>query len=130
MNYIVLMGRITTDPELRSTQNGTEVVSLTLAVDRSGKDAGTDFINIVAWKQTAVFITRYFKKGSLIAIEGALQTRSYTDRDGNKRTVCEVVVSRTHFTGEKTAQKQTDREEQVNIEDIPLEPSNEEDLPF
>lgn len=105
LNMVVIMGRITADPELRTTQSGLSVTSFSVAVDRGYvKDGGerqTDFINCVAWRQNADFITRYFSKGSMIAITGSLQQRSYTDKDGNKRTAYEVIVDRASFCGSK-----------------------------
>ena len=100
------MGRLTRDPELRHTQQGTPVTSFTIAVDRafSGKDGGekqTDFIDIVSWKQTAEFVVKYFTKGQLIAVEGRLQIRDWTDKDGNKRRNAEVVTEQVHFTGDR-----------------------------
>ena len=105
VNSVVLMGRLTADPELKTTPSGVSVTSFSIAVDRSyakqGEDRATDFINIVAWRQSAEFITRFFRKGSMIAVEGSIQTRNYTDKDGNKRTAFEVVVNRASFCGSK-----------------------------
>jgi single-strand DNA-binding protein len=104
------MGRLTRDPELRHTQNGTSVTSFTLAVDRrfvsrgEGGERGerqTDFIDVVAWRQTAEFVTRYFTKGQLCAVSGSLQIRDYTDKEGNKRRSAEVVAENIYFTGDK-----------------------------
>ena len=97
INVVVLMGRLVADPELKQTQNGTSVCSFRIAVDRNvaNKQTGerqADFINITAWRQTAEFVCKYFRKGSMIAIEGSLQTRGYTDKDGNNRTAYDVVV--------------------------------------
>lgn len=101
LNVVCLQGRLTADPIMRSTQNGTAVCSFTVAVDRVGKDAGTDFINCVAWKGSAEFVSRYFTKGKEIVVNGHLQTRSYEDKNGNKRTATEVVCSNVFFTGSK-----------------------------
>ena len=105
LNKVVLMGRLTADPELKQTANGIPVLSFSIAVDRSyaarGTERQTDFINIVAWRQTAEFISRYFTKGQMIALEGSIQTRSYEDRQGNRRTAFEVVVDQAHFCGSK-----------------------------
>jgi len=100
------MGRLTKTPELRHTQSGTPVTSFTIAVDRafSGKDGNekqTDFIDIVSWKQTAEFVVKYFTKGQLIAVEGRLQIRDWTDKDGNKRRNAEVVAENVYFTGDR-----------------------------
>ena len=105
INNVTLMGRLTADPELRTTTTGRNVTSFSIAVDRSfaraGEDRQTDFINIVAWQQQADFVCRYFKKGSMIALTGSLQTRSYEDKSGNKRTAYEVVAREFSFCGSK-----------------------------
>lgn len=105
MNICILMGRLTAAPELRSTQSGTSVLQFTLAVDRDyqkqGEERQADFIYCVAWRQTAEFISRYFGKGAMIAVEGSIQTRNYEDKQGNKRTATELIVNKAHFTGEK-----------------------------
>ena len=102
LNRIILMGRLTRDPELRHTQTGTPVASFSLAVDRDFKDRNTgekttDFIDIVAWRQTAEFVSRYFTKGRMAVVEGRLQLRDWTDRDGNKRRSAEVVADNVYF---------------------------------
>jgi len=106
MNQIVLMGRLTRDPELRHTQNGTSVASFSLAVDRrfTPKDGGerqTDFIDVVAWQQTGEFVSKYFTKGQMAAVTGRLQIRDWTDKDGNKRKTAEVVAENVYFTESK-----------------------------
>lgn len=106
LNHVTIMGRLTRDPELRHTQSGTAVTSFTLAVDRDFKDknsgeTATDFIDIVAWRQTAEFVSRYFHKGRMAVVDGRLQTRSYQDRDGNKRTAVEVVSDHVYFGDSK-----------------------------
>lgn len=103
-NLVVLTGRLTADPELKITPNGVPVTSFSIAVNRNyraGEEQQTDFINIVAWRQRAEFITKYFNKGSLIGIEGSIQTRRYTDKNGNNRTAFEVVVNNAHFVESK-----------------------------
>ena len=106
-NGVHIMGRITRDLELRHTQSGTAVCQFCVAVTRSFKDANgeyqSDFIDCVAWRNSAEFITKYFSKGALIALDGELQTRNYTDKDGNKRKATELLVSSAAFTGEKRA---------------------------
>ena len=102
LNHIVIMGRLTRDPELRYTQSQVPVASFTVAVDRdfSGRDGGerqTDFINCSAWRSTAEFISKYFHKGSMIVVSGRLQIRSYQDRDGNNRTAAEIVADNVYF---------------------------------
>lgn len=105
MNVAILMGRLTADPELRKTQNGISVTSFSLAVDRTFKtstgERETDFINVVAWRQTAEFCANYFRKGQLVAIEGSIQVRKYIDKDGNNRTAVEVVANQAHFAEKK-----------------------------
>lgn len=104
LNACILMGRLTADPELRTTQTGKSVASFSLAVDRDFQQAGekqADFISVVAWGKTAEFIDKYFRKGRMIAIQGRIQTRTYTDKDGNKRKAVEVVADKVSFTGEK-----------------------------
>ncbi len=105
LNCAVLMGRLVADPELRTTPNGISVTSFCIAVDRNfvrqGEERQTDFINIVAWRQTADFVTRYFHKGSMIAVQGSIQTRNYEDKQGNKRTAVEVVADNVSFCGSK-----------------------------
>lgn len=96
-NKCILQGRLTADPELKMTQSGVPVTSFSLAVDRRVKDSPCDFIPIVAWRQTAEFICKYFKKGQAILVCGELQTRSWTDNNGQKRTTTEVVASEATF---------------------------------
>lgn len=104
-NKVILMGRIVNDLELKSTPAGVSVLSFRIAADRKyqikGEEKKTDFINIVAWRNEAEFISRYFSKGRMILIEGELQTRSYTDKNGNTAYVTEIIVERSTFTGEK-----------------------------
>jgi single-strand DNA-binding protein len=105
LNVSVLMGRLVADPELRQTPNGVSVTSFTLAVDRSyvkqGQERQTDFIDIVTWRSTAEFACKYFRKGQLVAVQGSIQTRSYTDKDGNKRKAVEIVADHVHFAESK-----------------------------
>ena len=107
LNRTILMGRLTADPELKKTPNGVSVTSFTLAVQRNYQKEQTDFIPIVAWRQTADFICQYFRKGQLIALEGSVQTRSYTDKNGNKRTAFEVVAEHVYFAESKKEGAQT-----------------------
>ena len=106
LNVVALLGRLVSDPELKHTPNDVAVTSFTIAVDRSYAKAGTerqtDFIEVVAWRGTAEFICRYFEKGQLIAVHGSIQTRSYTDKEGNKRKVVEVLASNVSFAGSKS----------------------------
>ena len=106
LNRIIIMGRLARDPELRRTQTGTPVASFRLAVDRDFKDKttgerSTDWIDVVAWRQTAEFVSRYFTKGRMAVVEGRLQMRDWTDKDGNKRTSAEVVADNVYFGDSK-----------------------------
>lgn len=105
LNKIILMGRLTRDPELRRTQQGTAVASFSLAGDRDYKAKGaekeTDFIDIVAWRNTAEFVSKYFSKGRMAVVEGRLQVRSYTDKEGNNRRAAEVVADNIYFGDSK-----------------------------
>lgn len=105
LNSVIIMGRLTADPELRTTTSGLSVTSFTVAVDRnykSGDERQTDFINCVAWRATADFVTRYFRKGQMIAVQGSLQVRNYEDKNGNKRTAYDVVADNVSFCGSKS----------------------------
>lgn len=101
LNHITIMGRLVRDPELRSTQSGTSVASFTVAVDRDyqpgGSEKQTDFIECVAWKGTGEFVSKYFRKGSMIVVAGRLQSRKWQDRDGNNRISWEVVADSVYF---------------------------------
>ena len=105
LNNAVIMGRLVADPELRTTGSGISVTSFTVAVDRrfnrQGEDRQADFIDIIAWRQTAEFVCKYFRKGSMIAVQGSIQTRNYEDKQGNKRTAVEVVADNVSFCGSK-----------------------------
>ncbi|MBR3640850.1 MAG: single-stranded DNA-binding protein [Oscillibacter sp.] len=105
LNKIILMGRLTRDPELRRTGSGTAVTSFSLAVDRDFKSQSgekeTDFIDIVAWRNTAEFVSKYFTKGRLAVVEGRLQLRDWTDKEGNKRRSAEVVADNVYFGDSK-----------------------------
>ena len=106
LNHVTIMGRMVRDPELRQLDNGTSVTSFSVAVDRTYVDKTTnerqaDFLNVVAWRQTAEFVCKYFHQGDMIALEGSLQSRKYTDKDGNNRTAIEIVASNISFCGGK-----------------------------
>ena len=109
LNVVALMGRLTHTPELKTTQNGTSVCSFSIAVDRTytpkGEERKADFIDIVAWRQTAEHICKYFQKGSMIAIDGSIQTRSYQDKQGSNHTKVEVLANNVSFCGAKAANK-------------------------
>ena len=106
LNVIAIMGRLSRDPELRQTTTGKSVASFTIACSRGRKDANgkdlVDWIPVVAWEHTAEFVCKYFQKGSLIAIDGRLQSRTYKDRDGNNRTAIETVANNANFAGSKS----------------------------
>lgn len=125
LNTIVLMGRMTRDPELRYTQAQTPVASFTLAVDRDfggkdGNDRQTDFIECVAWRSTAEFISKYFSKGSLAVVAGRLQLRDWTDKDNNKRRSAEVVVENIYFGESKRRESPQEFEEIDDDAELPF----------
>lgn len=139
LNTAILMGRLTKDPELRTTQSGTSVTSFTVAVDRDyvrqGEERQTDFINVVAWRQTAEFVSRYFQKGSMIAVQGSIQTRNYEDKHGNKRTAVEVIADKVSFCGSKAESgNSTPENAKVTASDfIPINTNDsgeDDDFPF
>lgn len=110
LNHITVMGRLVRDPELRHTQSGLPVTSFSIACDRDFKDKATgekvtDFIDIVAWRNTAEFVSRYFTKGRMAVIDGRLQLRDWTDRDGNRRRSAEILANNVHF-GDSRPQNQ------------------------
>ena len=109
LNIVAIMGRLVHDPELKTTQQGTSVCSFRIACDRSytqkGQERQVDFIDVVAWRQSAEFVSKYFQKGSMIAIEGSLQTRQYQDKQGSNRAAVEVLTNHISFAGSKAAEK-------------------------
>ena len=131
VNLVSLMGRMVADAELRATTDGKSVTSFTVAVERdyvkSGEERQTDFINIVAWRNTAEFISRNFHKGDMIAIVGSIQVRNFTDKNGNKRYATEVLAEKVSFCGGK-------KESSPNLSVTPgndfEEVGNDDDLPF
>ena len=118
LNKIVIMGRLTRDPELRRTGSGTAVTSFSLAVDRDFKSQSgekeTDFIDIVAWRSTAEFVSKYFTKGRMAVVEGRLQIRDWTDKAGNKRTTAEVVADNVYFADSKRSESNENQKENFN----------------
>ena len=115
-NIVVLTGRICQPVELKTTPSGISVCTFTIAVDRAykeGEEKQTDFLNVVCWRSTAEFVSKWFKKGSLIGIEGSIQTRKYQDKDGNNRTAFEIVANNVHFVESK-------RSADVNVSADPL----------
>ena len=142
-NLVVLSGRLTADPELKSTQNGLSVCSFSIAVDRpyrKGQERQTDFISICAWRSSAEFVSKYFKKGDMIGIEGSIQTRKYQDKDGNNRTAFEVVANNVQFVESKRSQGNEEGNSLPAPDNDPLNdlkdrlegfvPTDDEDLPF
>ncbi len=105
-NKVIMMGRLVSDPELKTTPQGVNVCSFRIAVDRrftpKGEERKSDFFNVVAWRQQAEFVNRYFSKGRMILVEGEMTTRNYTDKNGNPATWYEIVADRISFTGEKS----------------------------
>ena len=126
LNQVIMMGRLTKDPELRHTQNNTPVTTFTLAVDRESRDGGTDFFVVTAWKGTAENVARYVGKGDMVAVSGSLQTRDWTDKDGKDHTVYEVVAGRVYFTG----QKRREAPKPVAVEGFTDLDALDEDLPY
>lgn len=123
MNRVILMGRLTADPELRQTPQGTAVTSFTIAVDRRIKTENgqqADFITCVAWRKTAEFICRYFQKGRMIAVEGQIQSRSWDTQDGKRQYATEVMVDNVSFTGEKPQTENTDGFTYLPDDDTPF----------
>ena len=118
LNKVVIMGRFTKDPELRRTGSGTAVTSFSLACDRDFKsqsgDKETDFIDVVAWKNTAEFVSKYFSKGRMAVVEGRLQIRDWTDKAGNKRTTAEVVADNVYFADSKRSESNDNQKENFN----------------
>ena len=111
LNRAILIGRLTKDPELRQTPNGTSVCTFTVAVNRpyrADREQQADFIEVVAWKGAAEFVTKYFSKGKMIIVEGSIQTRSYEDRSGNKRKAVEVVANNVQFGEPKRDERSVD----------------------
>ena len=135
LNKVILMGRLTTDPELRTTPKGDEVISFTIAVERSFADANgerrADFINCVAWKGTARFIHGHFEKGKMINVCGSLQVRTWDDAQGQKRYSTEVIVNEANFCGDKTKSDPLDDVVQAVKEGgfVPV-CGNDDDVPF
>lgn len=138
MNKVILIGNLTRDPEKRTTQNGTSVAAFTVAVQRKFKNADggydTDFINCVAWRSTADFVGQYFTKGSKIALTGSLQTRDYTDKNGNKRSTTEVIADDVEFVTKKENATKTENKTSDELDDFlkdwNIKPADDSELPF
>ena len=118
LNKIIIMGRLTRDPELRRTGSGTAVTSFSLACDRDFKllsgEKETDFIEVVAWKNTAEFVSKYFSKGRMSVVEGRLHIREWTDKDGGKRRSAEVVAENVYFADSKRSESNDNQKENLN----------------
>ena len=118
LNKVVLMGRLTKDPELRRTGSGTAVTSFSLACDRDFKSQSgekeTDFIEVIAWKNTAEFVSKYFSKGRMAVVEGRLQIRDWTDKAGNKRITAEIVADNVYFADSKRSESNENQKENFN----------------
>ena len=136
LNEVILMGRLTRDPDVRMTQNGTTAANFTLACERDyapqGQDRETDFFDIVAFRNTADFVGQYFAKGQLVAVKGRLQQRDWTDKQGNKRRTTEILADRCYF-----AEKRQDRDassggfqQMPDSTPVPCEDPDDNDLPF
>ena len=141
MNVICLQGRLVRDPELKQTNSGVAVANFTIAVQRNMKSQNgereSDFIDIVCWRHTAEFVSKYIGKGDLVCLNGSLQTRSYEDKNGNKRKAFEVVADNVHFGGDKTARsEEAEPEQQMMAPEQPVKNNGfvevdlDDDLPF
>ena len=140
LNKVVLMGRLTKDPELRRTGSGTAVTSFSLACDRDFKsnsgDKYTDFIEVVAWKNTAEFVSKYFSKGRMAVVDGRLQIRDWTDKSGNKRITAEIIADNVYFADSNRSESNENQKENFNALSCRLSddfvPISEEDgeIPF
>ena len=139
LNRVILMGRLTNEPDYRQTQSGTECARFSLAVERDysgqGKEKETDFLDILAWRGTASFVSKYFHKGQLVAVQGRIQTGSYTDKDGNKRKSWDIVADQVYFAESKHGGENQQAKKNVNVEYEDHQPAEtfvqvSDDLPF
>lgn len=136
INTVALMGRLTYEPELRTTPQGISVLRFTIACDSKYNKEKTDFIDCIAWRQKAEFISRYFHKGSMIAVEGSIQTSNYTDKDGNNRKQVEVVANNVSFCGSKAESANSAQQftqpapTYASADDSDFEEIIDDDLPF
>lgn len=128
LNIAAVMGRLTADPEMKTTPSGVSVTTFTLAVDRNyakqGEDRQADFIDVVAWRGTADFVCRYFAKGKMMAVNGQIQTRVYEDKHGNKRKAVEIVADQISFCGDGKKQESSGGEEERQALDIEPDPED------
>lgn len=136
LNHVVVMGRLVADPDLKTTPSGVSVCNIRLACDRDYKDKATgeretDWLNVTAWRGTADYINQYFTKGRMIVVSGRLQTRNYTDKDGNKRTATDIVAENAYFADSKRdSAAQNDPLAQLSESQEYRELADDEDLPF
>lgn len=136
LNHVTVMGRLVADPEMRTTPSGVPVCNIRLACDRDYKDKATgeretDWLNVTAWRGTAEYINQYFTKGRMIVVSGRIQTRNYTDKDGNKRTATDIVAENAYFADSKRdGAAQADPLEQLTESQEYKELADDEDLPF
>ena len=134
LNRVILMGRLTAAPELKTTTSNVPVCAFRLAVERSytpkGQEKQTDFISVVAWRSTAEFVSKYFDKGQLVALEGSLQTRGYTDNAGNRRTATEVIADQVYFAEPKRPQQKHAEAVIPDLSDFEEVNTDSENLPF
>ena len=130
LNHITIMGRLVRDPEMRRTGTGVAVTSFTLAVDRDFGEKEADFFDCVAWRNTAEFTDKYFSKGRMAVVSGRLQKRSWTDKDGNKRSTCEIVADNVYFGDSKNTGNNYGEEAAAPAKDFPVLDFGDEQLPF
>ena len=132
LNKVIIMGRLVKDPELRRTQSGTAVTSFRIAVDRDFKSQDgskqADCVDVVAWRNTAEFVSKYFAKGRMAVVDGRLQSRPWTDKDGNKRVAIEIVAESVYFGDSKRSESDTPEEPSGEFQELPEEEKGE--LPF
>ena len=130
LNVVAIIGRLVADPELKTTANGVNMARFRIACERSytrqGEQRQADFLNVVAWRQTADFVCKYFAKGSLIALQGRLETRQYQDKSGNNRTAVEIVAEQASFTGEKVQSAPAAADPDDDFREV----DDSDDLPF
>lgn len=129
LNSAIIMGRLTDSPELKTTPNGVPVTSFRVAVDRKfrqGEERKADFIDVVAWRQTAEFVCNHFRKGRMIAVQGSIQSRNYEDRNGQKRTAIDIVAENVSFCGDKPAPQSVDSDKPMQTACI----NDDDELPF
>ena len=140
LNVVAIMGRLAADPQMRQTQAGKSVCSFRIACDRGRKDANgqnqTDWLDVVAWENTAIFVEKYFPKGSMIAVTGRLQSRNYQDKNGNNRTAIEIVANNVNFAGSKQDSGDTGKASKPSADEAALDGDDfdivddADDLPF